>query len=605
MKKIISLLLFVVMLLSLVGCSTDGAGTVQHAGNRSSIVNTKRNYDKNDPEAVLDEIYNDFSDTTDALLDAEKKMFDKVGATYEEYVKNKGLIDDWIDLVKKESELLFERTQENSALYFDLISKDERHSDSEYMDEAIDAYYEIVHDDALDLYYDRLHNDAMDDLYDQYHNGIIDKAYKTLEYKEWSERVSESFKTWTGASSDIYSLWIDESSYAYGLWSDMRFELVYNNNSEVKDKIATYNAEYNAERKKKTEKKAILDKARDNAVDLDIQYEVLPDGNAAVVGYSGNGNRAIISSKYDGHQVVKIADSAFENCSGLQLISIWADLEEIGNNAFKNTGLLEITIPSETTIIGDHAFENCKDLMTASTWGNPNIGNYAFANCVKLEGTSISSDTGYVGDHAYDGCENLESVVLWGVEIIGDYAFANCKSISQIRVPSETKSVGNHAFDGCTELSDVHIWSETAIGTDAFANCPKLEDKPSPRGTVLRVPGSNKQTDNASSASASQSARSEIDESEPRNLVNGMRPEFIEAMNSYEAFYDSYIEVLNKYSENPTNLTILTEYMDLLSQAEEMDEKFNAWNDGTMNDAETSYFIQVNSRIMQKLANAY
>ncbi len=605
MKKIISLLLSVVMLLTLVGCSADGSGTVQHAGNRSSIVKTKRNYDKNDPEAVLDEIYNDFSDTTEALLDAEKKMFDKVGTTYEEYVENKGLVNDWIELSRKESELLFERARENSALYFQLICENENHSDGKYLDNAISSYYDKVYNDASDIYYDNMYDEAVDDLYDQYYDGIIDEAYKTTEYKEWSKQSSEAFEMWSDFSSDIYKYWSRESKYMYGLYSNMRTELVINKNYEVKDIIAAYNTEYAEEMRKADEKETKYKEARENAASIEIKYEILPDGNAAVVGYSGSGNEAYIRSEYDGHNVVKIADGAFEDCSGLQLITIWADLEEIGDRAFKNTGLLEISIPSETTVIGDHAFENCRSLITAVIWGNPNIGNYAFANCEALESASISSGTGYVGDHAFDGCKSMGSVTLWGVEIIGDYAFANCKSISRIRVPSETKSVGNHAFDGCAELSDVHIWSDTAIGADAFANCPKLEDKPSPRGTVLSIPGSTKKTENASSALDGQSAQSEIKESESRNLVNGMRPEFIEAMNSYEDFYDSYIEVLKKYSENPTNLTILTEYMDLLSQAEEIDEKFNAWNDGTMNDAETSYFIRVNSRIMQKLADAY
>lgn len=84
-------------------------------------------------------------------------------------------------------------------------------------------------------------------------------------------------------------------------------------------------------------------------------------------------------------------------------------------------------------------------------------------------------------------------------------------------------------------------------------------------------------------------------------LVDGMRPEFKEAMDSYEAFYDEYCDIMKKYAENPTDLDLLTSYTDMLKKVTEMSEKFEAWEDNEMNDTEMKYYFDVNNRVTKKL----
>lgn len=86
-----------------------------------------------------------------------------------------------------------------------------------------------------------------------------------------------------------------------------------------------------------------------------------------------------------------------------------------------------------------------------------------------------------------------------------------------------------------------------------------------------------------------------------KELVDGMRPEFKEAMDSYEAFYDEYCDIIKKYAENPSDMKILTDYTDMLTKAAEMAEKFDAWENSDMNSAELKYYLDVNNRVTQKL----
>lgn len=81
-----------------------------------------------------------------------------------------------------------------------------------------------------------------------------------------------------------------------------------------------------------------------------------------------------------------------------------------------------------------------------------------------------------------------------------------------------------------------------------------------------------------------------------------IRPEFKEAMDSYEAFFDEYVEYMQLYQSDPTNLELLTGLSDMLSRESEMIEQFDAWENEDLNAAEMAYYLEVQSRIYQKLA---
>lgn len=84
-------------------------------------------------------------------------------------------------------------------------------------------------------------------------------------------------------------------------------------------------------------------------------------------------------------------------------------------------------------------------------------------------------------------------------------------------------------------------------------------------------------------------------------LVDGMRPEFKEAMDSYEEFYSEYCDILKKYNENPSDMELLTDYTNVMTKSAEMTEKFNAWENDDLNNAELAYYLDVNNRVMKRL----
>ena len=82
---------------------------------------------------------------------------------------------------------------------------------------------------------------------------------------------------------------------------------------------------------------------------------------------------------------------------------------------------------------------------------------------------------------------------------------------------------------------------------------------------------------------------------------NGLRIEFKEAMDSYEAFIDKYVEFMETYDENVASM--MMKYLEFVDSYYDMTAKFEAWECEDLNDAELSYYIDVQARTNKKLIN--
>ena len=95
---------------------------------------------------------------------------------------------------------------------------------------------------------------------------------------------------------------------------------------------------------------------------------------------------------------------------------------------------------------------------------------------------------------------------------------------------------------------------------------------------------------------------SELEDAEqPEETEDGMRPEFKEAMDSYEAFMDEYVVFMEKYNEDPSDLSLLADYSVYLGKYAEFVEDFEKWENEEMNNTELNYYIEVQNRVNEKL----
>lgn len=138
--------------------------------------------------------------------------------------------------------------------------------------------------------------------------------------------------------------------------------------------------------------------------------------------------------------------------------------------------------------------------------------------------------------------------------------------------------IGAGAFEDCAFVESIYLWAKVIeIGEGAFRNCEKLEsfDVPS---TVTIIADSTL-------------------------LVDGMRPEFKEAMDAYEAFYDEYCDFMVSYQKNPTDMKLIAQYGQLMTKMAEVNEAFEKWDESELNNEELKYYLEVSNRVMQKLVD--
>ena len=82
-----------------------------------------------------------------------------------------------------------------------------------------------------------------------------------------------------------------------------------------------------------------------------------------------------------------------------------------------------------------------------------------------------------------------------------------------------------------------------------------------------------------------------------------MRPEFKEAMDAYESFYKEYCELLRKYTQNPTDFSILGQYTNMLTKIDEVDKAFKKWDQSDLNSEELKYYLDVNNRVLKMMVD--
>lgn len=114
---------------------------------------------------------------------------------------------------------------------------------------------------------------------------------------------------------------------------------------------------------------------------------------------------------------------------------------------------------------------------------------------------------------------------------------------------------------------------------------------------------SSSSTDNAVTAPAAPETEKAAEENKANDtqLVNGMRKDFKEAMDSYEAFMNEYVEFVKKYQSNPNDAKLLADYAKYMSKYTDMCDKFDKWENQNLNATEQAYYIDVQARVSKKL----
>lgn len=201
--------------------------------------------------------------------------------------------------------------------------------------------------------------------------------------------------------------------------------------------------------------------------DIDIPVGMEKIGSASFYGCSSLDSIVIPSS------VTEIGTHSFRGCLNLSDLTIFASLETIPYRAFSGcTALTILHLNEGLTSIGDEAFyeTGLQTIELPSTLVS--IGAGAFYGCTKLETFTAPRDLQTIGEQAFFYCKSLNSVQLSDkLTNIPSLAFSECSQLNRIEIPLSVQSIGAQTFKGCTSLSDVSFSRGIkTIGEEAFLN---------------------------------------------------------------------------------------------------------------------------------------
>ena len=76
------------------------------------------------------------------------------------------------------------------------------------------------------------------------------------------------------------------------------------------------------------------------------------------------------------------------------------------------------------------------------------------------------------------------------------------------------------------------------------------------------------------------------------------------AIDEYEKFIDEYIAFMTKYKDDGNPVSMLVDYTKMMKRYSDMTDKFSKLNDGSLSAEDSAYYLEVQTRVTQKLADA-
>lgn len=257
------------------------------------------------------------------------------------------------------------------------------------------------------------------------------------------------------------------------------------------------------------------------AAPTDLTYTV-SGGEVTITGLLNQGITDLIIPAYiAGQPVTAIGNAAFYDKTTLRTVVLPDTVLEISGNAFRSSGLVDITwsenlitigdgafgftsittltVPASVSTIGANAFEYCASLGTIIFEDRSttlSVGMLAFREAgtsaatkrvivedladwfnIAYNTSGLASNPLVIGADLYHNNDIVSTLTIpEGVTTIRPYLFAGCTSLTSVTIPADVTSVSESAFAVCSNLQSVTFTagSEASIGAGAFRGCSKL-----------------------------------------------------------------------------------------------------------------------------------
>ena len=159
--------------------------------------------------------------------------------------------------------------------------------------------------------------------------------------------------------------------------------------------------------------------------------------------------------------VTAIGKGAFSGCTQLKEITIPESVESVSGSAFEGCSEMrafygKFASEDNRCLVVDNVLVYCAPDGTDKyeiADGITAIGNMAFYENRVAEIT-LPQSVVEIGSWAFCGCVYLETVTLGSqVKTIGDAAFSACARLKEITIPESVETIGESVFFGCSAMT--------------------------------------------------------------------------------------------------------------------------------------------------------
>ena len=574
MKKALSLLMAATIILS-----ASAVGFCESGANAEGTSAIEVTYDNQDPESMMEAVESAVNAGSDAVTTATDALLTAIGDTYDGYSANIAAVEGFYTDTLNIACQIYATLRTISIDYYKCLAA-QGLDDYDAWNGAMDDFYEAW-DDGMDDFYE-VWDGVYEDVYDRC-DDAIESASDQLDYSEYSDVWSDMYDAYSDAWSDIYGEHSDAWSDLYGDHSDV-WSAFYRGKTDVDD-ILRLNKESGTSESTGIEMDAaLLSAASASTVEeieelasqgiestlsaLNAEFETMASDIDTYQEYVDN--REAIEAFYD-----KVLATSESLCASMCVFSVdianiilaadmdkndmYDELEEIKDCIYDDAaddiydGIYDGLLEDMNDAFYSGVLEDRDDDIPYADWSGIRSDAYRTWSDARSDAYRQWSD---MRSDIYRFCSDLRTAVFRG----------------------DIDRAQEKAADFYADYAE--LVPEAAATQTNEAEAPAPTDVPAP---------AEEPVEEATEAPAS---------------AEGIRPEFKAAMDSYEAFYTEYCNLLAQYKENPTDLGLLAKYGEMMAKVSEMDEAFDEWNEDEMNSEELKYYLDVSNRVMKMLVDA-
>lgn len=181
-----------------------------------------------------------------------------------------------------------------------------------------------------------------------------------------------------------------------------------------------------------------------------------------------------------GLSIEEVPSGALDGCWQIETVILPDTLRYIRQNAFRNTGVKDIQLPSKLKeISGGSCFYNCDSLRSIVIPDSVrSLPSECFRGCNNLHKVQLSKNLASMGSYCFYSCDLYDVTFPGTLGTISYYGFAHNENLTDITFGEGNNFVAGNAFYNCNRLGEtnpvVFPLSMRTIDYEAFSQCKAM-----------------------------------------------------------------------------------------------------------------------------------